>query len=92
MTFIIGFATMQRDDSLEKKPCNRQQTEEWKGWMQIMFLLYHYYAAVETYNAIRTLIAAYVWMTGERERERFDSSRNDLRRRDCQPSLCSHCI
>jgi hypothetical protein len=22
---------------------NREQTEEWKGWMQFMFLLYHYY-------------------------------------------------
>lgn len=43
---------------------NRQQTEEWKGWMQVLFLLYHYYAAKEIYNAIRVFIAAYVWMTG----------------------------
>lgn len=43
---------------------NRQQTEEWKGWMQVLFLLYHYFAAAEMYNAIRILIAAYVWMTG----------------------------
>lgn len=43
---------------------NRQQTEEWKGWMQVLFLLYHYYDAREAYNAIRIFIAAYVWMTG----------------------------
>eukprot|EP00005_Dracoamoeba_jomungandri_P008528 CAMPEP_0174267136 /NCGR_PEP_ID=MMETSP0439-20130205/32597_1 /TAXON_ID=0 /ORGANISM="Stereomyxa ramosa, Strain Chinc5" /LENGTH=593 /DNA_ID=CAMNT_0015354473 /DNA_START=625 /DNA_END=2403 /DNA_ORIENTATION=+ len=43
---------------------NREQTEEWKGWMQIMFLMYHYFHAVETYNAIRIFIACYVWMTG----------------------------
>ncbi|KAH7351584.1 hypothetical protein KP509_19G004200 [Ceratopteris richardii] len=43
---------------------NRHQTEEWKGWMQVLFLLYHYFAAVEIYNAIRVFIAAYVWMTG----------------------------
>mmetsp|Transcript_345 Transcript_345/g.993 ORF Transcript_345/g.993 Transcript_345/m.993 type:complete len:555 (+) Transcript_345:262-1926(+) len=43
---------------------NRQQTEEWKGWMQVLFLLYHYFAAAEMYNFIRILIAAYVWMTG----------------------------
>eukprot|EP00058_Branchiostoma_floridae_P023230 XP_002608720.1 hypothetical protein BRAFLDRAFT_73941 [Branchiostoma floridae] len=40
------------------------QTEEWKGWMQVMFVWYHYYAAKETYNYIRVFIASYVWMTG----------------------------
>ena len=43
---------------------NRDQTEEWKGWMQVMFGWYHYFHAKETYNAIRVFIAAYVWMTG----------------------------
>jgi len=43
---------------------NRPQTEEWKGWMQVLFLLYHYFEAREVYNAIRLFIAAYVWMTG----------------------------
>ncbi|KDD73873.1 Cas1p-like 10 TM acyl Transferase domain-containing protein, partial [Helicosporidium sp. ATCC 50920] len=43
---------------------NRTQTEEWKGWMQVLFLLYHYFEAREVYNAIRVFIAAYVWMTG----------------------------
>ena len=46
------------------KPLQRDQTEEWKGWMQIMFLWYHYFEAKELYNAIRLYIAAYVWMTG----------------------------
>lgn len=43
---------------------NRHQTEEWKGWMQVLFVMYHYFAAKEIYNAIRIFIAAYVWMTG----------------------------
>ncbi|KAK8646090.1 hypothetical protein V6N13_119891 [Hibiscus sabdariffa] len=45
---------------------SRHQTEEWKGWMQasVLFLMYHYFAATEIYNAIRIFIAAYVWMTG----------------------------
>eukprot|EP00040_Diaphanoeca_grandis_P022023 m.117824 g.117824 ORF g.117824 m.117824 type:complete len:501 (+) comp28608_c0_seq1:94-1596(+) len=43
---------------------SRDQSEEFKGWMQITFLLYHYFAAKEYYNLIRVLIAAYVWMTG----------------------------
>ncbi|XP_072991374.1 protein REDUCED WALL ACETYLATION 3-like [Typha latifolia] len=43
---------------------NRHQTEEWRGWMQVLFLMYHYFAASEIYNAIRVFIACYVWMTG----------------------------
>ncbi len=43
---------------------NRNQTEEWKGWMQFMFLLYHYYHAENVYNSIRIMITCYVWMTG----------------------------
>ena len=43
---------------------NRYQTEEWKGWMQFTFLLYHYMHAMEIYNGIRVMITCYVWMTG----------------------------
>ncbi|KAJ8449967.1 hypothetical protein Cgig2_029329 [Carnegiea gigantea] len=31
---------------------------------KVLFLMYHYFAAAEIYNAIRVFIAAYVWMTG----------------------------
>ncbi|KAJ9558156.1 hypothetical protein OSB04_012770 [Centaurea solstitialis] len=31
---------------------------------KVLFLMYHYFAATEIYNAIRVFIAAYVWMTG----------------------------
>ncbi|KAK6124152.1 hypothetical protein DH2020_042125 [Rehmannia glutinosa] len=47
---------------------------EWSGhfmsslWIRcdakVLFLMYHYFAATEIYNAIRVFIAAYVWMTG----------------------------
>ncbi|KAH9496689.1 Protein REDUCED WALL ACETYLATION 2 [Bulinus truncatus] len=46
------------------KILNRDQTEEWKGWMQVMFVWYHYFKAKEWYNWIRVYIACYVWMTG----------------------------
>ena len=35
-----------------------------KGYMQILFVCYHYFAIRELYNLIRVFIAAYVWMTG----------------------------
>jgi len=54
------FTTRECSDKL----LNRDQTEEWKGVMQVLFVWYHYFKAVETYNAIRVFIAAYVWMTG----------------------------
>ncbi len=52
------------EDLPENAILNRYQTEEWKGWMQFIFLLYHYMYAVEVYNSIRVMITCYVWMTG----------------------------
>ena len=43
---------------------SRDQTEEWKGWMQFIFLMYHYFHAEEVYNSVRVMITCYVWMTG----------------------------
>lgn len=42
----------------------REQTEEWKGWMQWAFIFYHYYRVFYVYNEIRVFVSAYVWMTG----------------------------
>eukprot|EP00494_Astrolonche_serrata_P031779 UN32048 len=55
----MGPTFRSKDDIL-----SRDQTEEWKGIMQIIFVMYHYFDARETYNLIRIFIAAYVWMTG----------------------------
>lgn len=43
---------------------NRDQTDEWKGWMQFLFLLYHQQHATDLYNLIRVFVSAYVWLTG----------------------------
>ncbi|KAK9086246.1 hypothetical protein Syun_028640 [Stephania yunnanensis] len=64
---VISFKIHHDKSPFSGKPIlylNRHQTEEWKGWMQVLFLMYHYFAATEIYNAIRLFIAAYVWMTG----------------------------
>ena len=37
---------------------SRNQTEEWKGWMQYAFIMYHYYRAYFAYNEIRVFVSA----------------------------------
>lgn len=67
--FIIAAATWThtppRDPSSNKVQfLSRPQTEEWKGWMQFSFIMYHYYRAWSAYNWIRVFVSSYVWMTG----------------------------
>lgn len=50
--------------STTAKPLAREQTEEWKGAMQCVFVLYHYFEYRPVYNAVRVLVASYVWLCG----------------------------
>lgn len=65
--YSVGFLTKPVvGHSLMPQLLSRAQTEEWKGWMQFAFIMYHYYRAYSVYNVIRVFVSAYVWMTGKR--------------------------
>jgi len=61
---FFAYAWYTREPTKDLTLLSRGQTEEWKGWMQFVFLLYHYFHAGEVYNSVRVMITCYVWMTG----------------------------
>ncbi|CAE8628716.1 unnamed protein product [Polarella glacialis] len=63
-TLAAALLTVRKVDSSSEDILCREQSEEWKGWMQVMFLLYHHCHATEIYNPIRVMVSSYVWLTG----------------------------
>lgn len=58
---------------------SRVQTEEWKGWMQILILLYHYFGMSKTlwvYQMVRVLVASYLFLTGFGHATYFQNSKD----------------
>ncbi|XP_062385926.1 N-acetylneuraminate 9-O-acetyltransferase [Sardina pilchardus] len=63
--FVLGI--FYNESSKETKFLNREQTDEWKGWMQLVILIYHISGAsafIPVYMHVRVLVAAYLFQTG----------------------------
>ncbi|XP_024154845.1 N-acetylneuraminate 9-O-acetyltransferase isoform X2 [Oryzias melastigma] len=67
LIYIFVLGVFYSENSKETKLLNREQTDEWKGWMQLVILIYHISGAsafVPVYMHVRVLVAAYLFQTG----------------------------
>ncbi|KAF7555149.1 hypothetical protein G7Z17_g2345 [Cylindrodendrum hubeiense] len=83
LCFIVGFVLLARSKAppprpgsqaapapavlQDTNPLSRDQTDEWKGWMQAIILVYHWTGAsrdLDIYIGVRLLVAAYLFQTG----------------------------
>ncbi|XP_075443441.1 N-acetylneuraminate (7)9-O-acetyltransferase isoform X2 [Ascaphus truei] len=67
LIYILVLGVFYIENTRETKFLNREQTDEWKGWMQLVILIYHISGAssfLPVYMHIRVLVAAYLFQTG----------------------------
>ncbi|KAM4725757.1 N-acetylneuraminate (7)9-O-acetyltransferase [Anableps anableps] len=67
LIYILVLGVFYSENTREAKLLNREQTDEWKGWMQLVILIYHVSGAsafVPVYMHVRVLVAAYLFQTG----------------------------
>ncbi|XP_061616370.1 N-acetylneuraminate 9-O-acetyltransferase isoform X1 [Phyllopteryx taeniolatus] len=67
LIYIFVLGVFYSENSKETRLLNREQTDEWKGWMQLVILIYHISGAsacIPVYMHVRVLVAAYLFQTG----------------------------
>ncbi|XP_068603340.1 N-acetylneuraminate 9-O-acetyltransferase [Brachionichthys hirsutus] len=67
LVYVFVLGVFYSENSKETKVLNREQTDEWKGWMQLVILIYHISGAsafIPVYMHVRVLVAAYLFQTG----------------------------
>ncbi|XP_041986683.1 N-acetylneuraminate 9-O-acetyltransferase [Aricia agestis] len=65
--YVFALGLFFTEDSRSSRVLHREQTNEWKGWMQLVILVYQVTGASKVlpiYMLVRTLVSAYLFLTG----------------------------
>ena len=72
LLLAAGAATWKKNSKNSNGFLNREQTDEWKGWMQVIILVYHFTGAssvMAIYNCIHLSLLSYNCITKNREKQ-----------------------
>lgn len=67
IAYVFALGLFFTEESKHTHLLHRDQTDEWKGWMQLVILTYHMTGASQVlviYNHMRLLVSAYLFLSG----------------------------
>ncbi|TRY61460.1 hypothetical protein TCAL_03164 [Tigriopus californicus] len=67
LLYVVVLGIFFNEESKGTRFLHREQTDEWKGWMQLVILIYHFTGASSSlpiYLHIRVLVASYIFLNG----------------------------
>lgn len=67
IAYVFALGLFFTEESKNSRILNRDQTDEWKGWMQMIILVYHMTGASQIlpiYVNVQLLISCYLFLTG----------------------------